>query len=473
MRPDVSIIIPARNEASNIVRCLTAVFGQKTERDFEVILIDSGSTDGTAEVAARWPVKIIKIRAQDFDHGRTRNMGFEAATGEYLVAIVADAVPADGWLDELIAPLERDPDIAGSYSRQVPPADAHPLSSIRFDPLWPASAARPEPEVRSWPGEDVWENMDPMEKLRLVEFDDVSSARRRSVWERIPVAENYWAEDVDWSLKALRAGFKTAYASSSVVQHGHAPSVRHDFKRAFVDQREAYRRFGIVLYANVREAFGSWMRVTAQDARILKRSDLPIFEKIYWVAISPLRRLLEVLGGYIAGISIESDVVRDLYAGYLCTKRSGDLRKTVFSLGGRRCNTVFAHPPAKWSWKVSVGPGAKLKFLAGIDAEVHEKTAPVTFRVMVGGLTAWETVLDPAGRPEDRRWRPGEVDLGQWEGQRIKVDMITRTENIQNAWAGWGEPRVTANKGSLIHYVKKRLFELVERVLTRTPPRHP
>jgi len=388
------------------------------------------------------------------------------------VALVADAVPADNrWLDELVAPLESDPQVAGAYSRQIPPPDNHPLASARFAGLDPS---RLTAEVHKWPGEEKWENLDPIEKLKLAEFDDVSSVRRRSVWEQIPVAENYWAEDVDWSLKALRAGYKIVYAPSSVVLHAHRPSIFHDFKRAFVDQREASRRFGIILYANLTEALSSFVRTVARDIKLIIESKSSIGIKSYWVASSPFRRLLEAIGGYVgANLQMEKNIRKDMYARFVFTSRKGDLRKTVFTIGGKRCNTVFAHPPSKWSWKVTTRLGSKLAFFAGIDPEVHDKTAPVTFAVEINDKRVWSCVLDPKENEADRQWRRGEVDLSRWEGRRVKVTMTTEAEMLENAWAGWGAPRITADLGSIWNRLKIRAFDFIERTMTRTPPHHP
>jgi len=469
---DVSIIIPAKNEAENLRKCLPAIHRQSTARGFEIIVIDSGSTDATVDVAREHGAKVISIPARDFDHGRSRNLGFEAASGDYLVALVADAIPEnERWLDELVAPLEADPNVAGAYSRQIPHDDCHPLAGSRFGGLDPSRLGA---EVRSWPGEEEYENLDPREKLKLAEFDDVSSVRRRSVWEKIPVAENYWAEDVDWSLKALRAGYKIAYAPASVVRHSHNPSIRHDFKRAFVDQREAFRRFGITLYANPREAFDSWLSIVKKDADSLKESDLSALQKVYWSALGPVRRMLEVAGGYMAvNAGSEENVARDLFAEFGLTVREGDIRKTVYTLGGKRLNTVFAHPPSRWKWRTRVPPGAILKFAAGIDPQAHDVAPPVVFEVVVEGAIAWSRRLDPGNLPEDRTWKRGAVDLSRWEGKKISVEMTTESEEIAHAWAGWGEPRIVALRPSVRHRLKGKFFRGVESLLTKTPPRHP
>ena len=106
---DVSIIIPAKNEVTTIRRCLEGVFGQKTAHAFEIILIDSGSTDGTmAEFPGKFPgITTIRIKPEEFGHGRTRNLGAGVAKGEFLVFLNADAWPADEhWLDSLISGFE-------------------------------------------------------------------------------------------------------------------------------------------------------------------------------------------------------------------------------------------------------------------------------------------------------------------------------------------------------------------------------
>ncbi len=469
---EVSIIIPAKDEAENLGKCLPAVHRQRSAHRFEIIVIDSGSADDTAEVAREYGAKVISIPAVEFDHGRSRNLGFEAASGDYLVALVADAVPEnERWLEELVAPLEADPDVAGAYSRQIPHDDSHPLAGLRFGGLDPSRSGA---EVRQWPGEETYENLDPREKLELAEFDDVSSVRRRSVWEKIPVTENYWAEDVDWSLKALRAGYKIAYAPASVVKHSHRPSIRHDFKRAFVDQREARRRFGITLYANPREAFDSWLSIVRKDMGTLMESDLPSHHKLYWTAAGPFRRMLEVTGGYMA-VNTDSgeNVARDLFAAFPFTKRKGDMRKTVYTLGGKRLNTVFAHPPSRWKWSMKVPPGARLEFAAGIDPKVHDKSPPVTFEVAVQGEVAWSCRLDPKNNREDRKWKEGSVDLSSSGGKKVTVEMTTASGEPAYAWAGWGAPRVPARWPSRTHRLKGRIFRGVESLLTKTPPRHP
>ncbi|GAI52085.1 unnamed protein product [marine sediment metagenome] len=95
---------------------LTFIYDEK----FEVIIIDSGSTDKTIEIAKEYPVRLIQIKPEEFGHGKTRNYGADISEGEYLVFLTQDAIPFDNnWLRYLISNLE-DENVAGVYNKQIP-----------------------------------------------------------------------------------------------------------------------------------------------------------------------------------------------------------------------------------------------------------------------------------------------------------------------------------------------------------------
>src|SRR3984893_9787316 len=115
-----SILVLTKNEAHNIDACLKAVYSQGAVDPFEVILVDSGSTDATLEIARHFPVRIVQIPAENFHHAQTRNFAASLADGEILVFLVADATPvSDSWLSSLIANFE-DPEVGAVYGRQFP-----------------------------------------------------------------------------------------------------------------------------------------------------------------------------------------------------------------------------------------------------------------------------------------------------------------------------------------------------------------
>ncbi len=116
-QPACSIIIRAHNEERHLGRLLEGI-AQQTVKDVEIILVDSGSTDGTLTVAARYPVQVVHIAPEEFTFGRSLNLGIQAANAELLVFASAHVYPVyPDWLEKLLAPFA-DPQIALVYGKQ-------------------------------------------------------------------------------------------------------------------------------------------------------------------------------------------------------------------------------------------------------------------------------------------------------------------------------------------------------------------
>lgn len=110
-RTKISVVIPARNEETTLPTCLEALCRQSLQ-DFEIIVVDSASTDCTGEVARSFGVRVIRVEKPGV--GLARQAGFEAARGEIIASTDADAVPSADWIERLIAPFH-DPDVIGAF----------------------------------------------------------------------------------------------------------------------------------------------------------------------------------------------------------------------------------------------------------------------------------------------------------------------------------------------------------------------
>jgi len=221
---NISIIIPAKNEAKNIVPCLEAIFSQDVAvtGNVEVIVMDSGSTDDTVERVRRFPqVTLLQIPPDQFGHGKTRNLGAEHAKGEFLVFLNADAIPANpSWLSHLIEPLKTHSDIAGVFSRHLPKPGCY-LYMVR-DLL---GSTPPSPTLR------IRENL---HALDFMIFSTVSCGIRGEIWQRFPFKDDILiAEDQDWGARVLQKGFKIAYQAASMVYHSHNYSAQELYEIKF------------------------------------------------------------------------------------------------------------------------------------------------------------------------------------------------------------------------------------------------
>ena len=115
-KPLASVVIPTKNPGPLFLRVLDMVMRQITNWPFEVIVIDSGSSDGTlAAVRRDFPsVRLVEIAPETFGHGRTRNQGVALSEGEFVALITHDALPAnERWLEGMVAPMLENAKVAG------------------------------------------------------------------------------------------------------------------------------------------------------------------------------------------------------------------------------------------------------------------------------------------------------------------------------------------------------------------------
>jgi rhamnosyltransferase len=219
----ISVVIPVKDGVDDLVRCLAGIAGQRVDEEVEVVVVDSGSTDGSPDAARRAGAVVHEIPAAEFGHGSTRNLGAQIARGDLLVFTSQDAVAADDlWLATLAAAARSAPDVAGAYGRQLPHADARPPERFFLDFLY-----GPEPRVqRLSEGEEL--------TFETTLFSNVNAAIPRAVLDRFPFRDDLtMSEDQEWSRRVLRAGHALVYEPRAVVDHSHAYTIRTAFRRFF------------------------------------------------------------------------------------------------------------------------------------------------------------------------------------------------------------------------------------------------
>ena len=97
--PAVSVVVPVKDGARHLAELLESISGQRVDADVEVLVVDSGSSDGSVEIARAHEAQVIEIEPAEFGHGRTRNLAAERTTGDTIVFLTQDATPASTrWL---------------------------------------------------------------------------------------------------------------------------------------------------------------------------------------------------------------------------------------------------------------------------------------------------------------------------------------------------------------------------------------
>ena len=116
--PESSVVIRAYNEERWLPEVLRALDRQRY-RDFEVVLVDSGSVDRTRDIGAAAGARVVRIRTEDFTFGHSLNVGNREARGRFIAIVSAHAIPADEvWRGCLVEPLRR-ADVEMVFRRQV------------------------------------------------------------------------------------------------------------------------------------------------------------------------------------------------------------------------------------------------------------------------------------------------------------------------------------------------------------------
>jgi rhamnosyltransferase len=304
--PRASVIILTRNEEANIGRCLDGVFAQKADFPFEVIVVDSGSTDRTLDIIRKYDLKLLQIPPEQFDHGLTRQFGAAHGTGEFVVTIVADAVAVgETWLANLLRPFAEDPNIVGVYGGQVPRENCDPFNAAQLR-AWVTGGEKRV--IHRLPEGVRLADMPPEKRREMVNFDDINSARRRSILEKFPFPGCEYAEDLAWAWDVLSAGYTLVYEPSAKVIHSHRRTLGYAFKKRFLDQRFLVLYFGMALYAGFTTAVRSIVR-EIRNYLAIAMGLKGFFRKIKWAILAPFFAMAEITGSYL-GIMSARDMGR-------------------------------------------------------------------------------------------------------------------------------------------------------------------
>jgi len=238
---DVSVIILTKNGAESLQQCLLRIFNQKTTYSYEIICVDSGSTDSTLEFLKKFPLKLFTIPEDEFNHGRTRNFAVSQAKGLYIILLSQDAVPFNEcWMDTLVKTLELDQRIAGVYCRQIPPEGTGPFIKRRTRKTYPQLDV---PQFHFIKDARSYHRLKPQQRFQLCRFDNVCSCIRKSIWEEMPFTQTDFAADLDWAKRVLERGYKTVYQPRTSVIHAHNRSIDYEYRRAYFNYRKVYELF--------------------------------------------------------------------------------------------------------------------------------------------------------------------------------------------------------------------------------------
>jgi len=256
-----SIIIRTLNEAIHLESLLERIVAQQTDGiNHEIILVDSGSTDGTLEIATRHGCRILHIAREEFSFGHSLNMGCQAAVGDILVMISGHCVPTDEyWLQKLCQPLIDDK-AEYAYGRQIGGPASHYSETRIFTKFYPSDSRIPQDGFFC---------------------NNANSALLRTSWERFRFDEDLTGlEDMELAQRLVRLEGKIAYVANASAFHYHDESwlqIRLRFEREAIALQKIMPQVQISLIDTLRYIVSSvwkdwrWARQErAPNVRITK-----------------------------------------------------------------------------------------------------------------------------------------------------------------------------------------------------------
>lgn len=223
--PSVTVSILTYNGETYLDRILTAVEEQDYAGQVDLLIVDSGSTDGTLSIAAAHPgARLVQIPNSEFGHGRTRNLVASLADGEIVVYLTHDAVPiGSGWLGALVEPFRDDDRTAAVMGKQVPRAGCLPI--IKYDIKRTFRWMGPDTGITVFYDHGQLGTPQSLEAAGF--YSDVNSAARRSVVTgSVPYRDVSYAEDHLFGRDLLSNGLRKTYAPLAAVEHSNDLTVR-------------------------------------------------------------------------------------------------------------------------------------------------------------------------------------------------------------------------------------------------------
>jgi O-antigen biosynthesis protein len=274
-----SVVIPVRDGERYLEELLEAL---ARESPHEILVIDSGSHDRSREIVRAAGVEVLQIAAEEFGHGRTRNLGAERTSGELIVFLTQDATPCPGWLEAYRDAFTLDQRVGAAYGPHLPRPDTSPMIAREltefFATFSPGGAA-----VLQRPGDPAF-------------LSNVNACYARECWAELRFRDVAYAEDQAFGRDLLAAGWTKVYAPAASVLHAHDYAAVEFMRRYFDEYRGLRETTGHVEAFALRGALGQ----VAADRRWMREQGLTPPQRARWTARSVVhhtgRRIAAPLG---------------------------------------------------------------------------------------------------------------------------------------------------------------------------------
>ena len=260
----VTVALPVLDGGPRLGEVLAAVRTQEVGRPVELLVIDSGSTDGSPALARHHDARVVEIPQAEFSHGGTRNRLMELATGDHVAFLTQDSVPAGpGWLAALLGGFALADDVALVCGPQLPRADASPMVRREMTEFFARFGGARIDRRPAAVGPATF-------------FSSANGAVARWAWEQVPFQPVAYAEDQLLAREMLAAGMAKAYVPEAAVVHSHDLPPLRALRRYFDDFRALAEVNGVREPLTVRYIAARVRNDVASDRAYMRREGLEV-----------------------------------------------------------------------------------------------------------------------------------------------------------------------------------------------------
>ena len=287
MMRTVSVVVPVKDGERYLAELLAAVSAQAGDAaSLEVLVIDSGSTDRSVEIARAGGATVLEIPPEEFGHGRTRNVGAERTSGELIAFLTQDATPLPGWLAALQEAFDLDPRVGAVYGPHRARPGTSPMIARELEAFFAGHAPDGRPRVQRG-GEEPY-------------LSNVNAAYARACWDELRFPDVPYSEDQAFARAMPAAGWVKVFHPDAAVLHAHDYPPHRFMQRYFDEYRGLRETIGHVEAFGVRSAARDVRGLVAADRAWMRERELPPAARARWTARAVVhhggRKLFSALG---------------------------------------------------------------------------------------------------------------------------------------------------------------------------------
>jgi len=271
MSERVTAVVPVKDGSRYLGELLDRLARQRVD---EILVIDSGSSDGSREIARAAGATLIEIEASEFAHGRTRNLGAERAGGDLIAFLTQDATPAPGWLAAVREAFALSDDVGAVFGPHLPRADTSPMIARELTEFFATFAPNGSGPRVFGPGDPTF-------------LSNVNAVYRRACWSEIRFDDVAYSEDQAFGRAlAAHARWRKAYHPGAGVLHAHDYPPLEFMRRYFDEYRGLRETIGHVEPIGLRSTLHDVRALVAGDRRYLDERGVDAAARARWTAHS-------------------------------------------------------------------------------------------------------------------------------------------------------------------------------------------